>query len=226
MEFKRIFLTVGATLAAGTMATVALADDGEREATAPPQSAITSVSTPLPDAVREQAATTAPMNPLTAQGYRLATRDATVWVVRGDNGSTCLAETDVVTCGPDDGGATGLLKVDAPPPHTEYLRAGLAAQEAGLSGEDAVAYVREATADLPPVAGPATFVGYISPSRGVQVATLIDADGTTIARTEVQNGLYDFRVADVASADPRVIQLEGSLLDAPITLGPFPAGRL
>lgn len=220
-----MLLTAGVTLAAGASATVALAGGSEPEAVASTQATIAEVSTPLPVLSRRQVAATAPMDPSSAQGYRLTTRDATVWVVRDDTGAVCLVDGQVVACGPDGGGPDGLLMIDAAPPSPAYVRASVAAQAAGLAGEEAAAFVRKATVDAPRATGPAAFLGYIAPEQGAETATLFDADGSVIARTEVQHGLYEFRVADVAVADPRTIRLDGDALAAPITLGPFADGR-
>lgn len=228
MRYQRTLLATGVALVAGAATTVALADGGAPEAPTDARSAIVAVSEPLPANLHEVAIDTGGIDPTTtlAKGYRLPVRDATIWVVRDDAGRLCLVDGSGASCGPDNGGAGGMLSVNQPPHHPEFVRAAVAAHEAGLTGEERLEFVRNATQHLPPVSGPATFLGYSDPSRGAEVAKLIDADGSTIAQTELQHGLYEFRVADVATADPREIRLEGDALAAPITLGPFPGDRL
>lgn len=157
-----------------------------------------------------------------AQGYDLTNSDRTIWIAPGKDGSICLFDDGPgATCAPDGGGDHGIMTAFMPAPSPEFVQAGLDAQARGLDGQGAVDAVQDGTADLPPVAGPASYVGYVPSDLGVVAVSLLDVDGAVLARTTPLDGVYDFRVADISATSPAEIRLERGPGKAPITIGPF-----
>jgi len=219
-----IGLAAAALLAVGA-GTVTAAGDADQGG--PAAAEVRAVDTPLPHGARDLATGDGAIAKFAvdvskAQGYELANSDRTVWIAPGEDGSICLFDDGPgATCSPDDGGDNGLTVAFLPQPSPEYLEAVLEVQQRGLEGDAAVEALREATAQLAPSSGPATYIGYVPSRLGISSVRLLDAEGGEIARTQPRYGIYDFRVADVSTEAPATIELNRDGGAAPITIGPL-----